>query len=692
MTRSGRGLVMSGLAALSLSACARRAPEVHSSVLLITIDTLRADRVGAYGSSAGLTPALDRMATAGSLFEDVTAAAPLTLPSHATLLSGLNPYHHGVRNNGTYVFPDLKPTLATLLKARGHATAAFVSAVVLDQRYGLARGFDLYDDRITRLASGRSVLESERACDAVVANASEWIQAQQGPFFVWAHFYEPHAPYTPPTDLAVAGRSAYDAEVAAADRCVGRLVQVAEAARPNRLITAVTSDHGEGLGEHGESTHGLFLYQSTLSVPMIISGPGVAAGKRVAGLTRGADLLPTLLGTLGIETPSGLDGRNLFKDPGQREAYAESDYAAGFGWAKLRSWRLGPLKLIDAPRPELYDLSSDPGESTDLASKRPGDVDRLRAVLKTALASEVKSTERRIRGESEEQLRSLGYVAGGSGRSETGGPARDSAALDPKDAMPLLRRFEQAMEAEARQNLAESARILNDLVKSDPTNLTFHRSLASSHRRSGRGVEALRVLRTAAELAPKSASVAHDQSLVQAALGQSVQAIESERRAIELDSGFVEAFDHLSALHAAAGRFEPAREAVENAIRLDPNHAGAWANRGNILRALGKTDEAEKSYARSLELAPGHLEALNGAGVLAVESGRLAAAAELFEEAIARDINFHEARLNLAVVEVQRGHVERAMALAREVASGTRDRALRARARAFLRDLQASSR
>lgn len=687
MRRFGRSAVVSVLAACCVSGCAKRAPEVPPSVLLVTIDTLRADRVGAYGSRAGLTPALDQLAARGWLFEDVVAAVPLTLPSHATILSGLDPYHHGVRNNGTYMFPDVTPTLATILKARGHATAAFVSAVVLDRRYGLARGFDVYDDRIARVAQGRSVLESERPCDAVVANATEWIRAQGGPFVAWVHFYEPHAPYAPPADLAVPGRSPYDAEVAAADRCLGRLTGVAEASRPNRLVTAVTSDHGEGLGEHGESTHGLFVYQSTISVPMVISGPGVAVGKRQAGVTRSADLLPTLLGVLGIEGPAGLDGRNLLKDTGGREAYAESDYATGFGWAPVRSWRIGSLKLVDAPRPELYDLAADPAETADLSGSRPAEVERLRSVLKSALASEVKGAQTNAGPDNEERLRSLGYVAATSRRAEAAG-----AAIDPKDAAPLLRGFEQAMEAETRGDFNTSARRLAELIRKDAANVTFHRSLAAALRRARRGYEALRILDIAEKLDPKSAPLAHDRALVLDELGKGVQAIESERRAIELDPAFVEAHDHLATLHAAAGHFDLAREAVETALRLDPNHARAWANRGNIARAMSQGDEAARSYARALELSPDLAEALNGSGVLAVEAGQLDRAAELFARALANDVSLHEARLNLAVTEFQRGHAARAITLAKEAAASTQDSALRAKARAFLRDLQSSSR
>ena len=665
----------------------RRPTPPPPSLLLVTIDTLRADRVGAYGSNGGLTPALDRLAASGWLFENAVSAVPLTLPSHATLLSGLDPLHHGVRNNGTSVFPGNRGTLATILKARGYATGAFVAAVVLDRRYGLAREFDVYDDQIGREPEGRSVLESDRSCDTVVTSASAWIRAQAGPFVAWVHMYEPHVPYAPPEDLARAhpGRP-YDAEVAAADRCLGRLIADAQVARPDRLVTAVTSDHGEGLGDHGESTHGLFLYQSTLHVPLVISGPGVAQGKRSQYLARAADLLPTLLVILGAPAQDGLDGRSL-AGGGAGESYAETDYPGGFGWSPLRSWRLGNLKLIDAPDAELYDLARDPREERNLADAEPREVERLRSVLSAALKTEVSREERRVSSDTEERLRSLGYVAGSSLRLTTGTKARD-----PKSALPLFRDFERAMASEARGDITASARILASLLSRDPGNLTFRRSLASALRRSARVDEAARVLGDGSRLAPEDASVAHDLAMVLAEQGRTSEAIAFEQRAVVLDPTFADALNHLATLHAIRGEFVKARVAVERAIALDPNNARAWSNRGNIARSQGQAEEAQRSYDRALVLAPDQVEAINGLGVLAVERGRFDEAAPWFERVLVLAPGFHEARLNLAVVEWQRGHVERALELATETTRLAQDPGLRAKAAAFVRDLRLTRR
>jgi arylsulfatase A-like enzyme len=382
-----RVLLLASLA-LAGSACRTPMPEPAASVLLVTIDTLRADRVGAYGAGPGRTPQIDALAAQGLVLEDAWAPVPLTLPSHATILSGLEPPHHGVHDNGAYVFPNEPATLATVLAGRGYATGAFVGAYVLDRRFGLARGFAHYDDRIERNAQGASVLESERRGGEVAAAAEAWIGAQTKPFFAWVHFYDPHAPYDPPSPQreAFAGR-AYEGEVAYADASFGRVLAAARARAGERLLVAVTADHGEGLGEHGERTHGFFVYGATLRVPLVLAGPGFPPGERRRGIARSADILPTLLARLAVPPPPRLDGVDLL---GARpnEAYAESLYPQTLGWAPLRALRVGSLRYVDAPRPELYDLADDPGETRNRLAERSQEAERLRAALAALRAQE----------------------------------------------------------------------------------------------------------------------------------------------------------------------------------------------------------------------------------------------------------------------------------------------------------------
>jgi choline-sulfatase len=677
------------LAALALWFAARgRAPGAgrgpRPSLLLVTIDTLRADRVGAYGGPKGLTPALDELARRGVVFDEALAAVPLTLPSHATILSGLEPVRHGVYDNGTYVFPESRETLATRLAAEGYATGAFVAAYVLDRRFGLARGFSLYDDRITRRSEGMNVLESERRCPEVVAAARPWIEGQAGPFFAWVHLYDPHAPYDPPPAFAERAPNApYDGEVAAADACTGELIAAARARAGEALVVAVISDHGEALGDHGEATHGLFVYQSTLRIPFLLSGPGAPAGER-RGFARSVDVMPTLLGRLGVAVPAGLDGADLLAGPVPREAYAESRYAASFGWAPLHALRLGSLKLIDAPRPELFDLGEDPGEERNLAGARAADVERLRGALRALRSREAAAGRAASDPETAERLQALGYVAAPAAPT---GVVEAATARDPKDALPLYRAFESAVWADARGESARAARELGELVEREPGNASFRRTYASVLRRLGRATEAARVLDGLEQVAPDDAVAWHDRALALAEAGRPDEALRADERASVLNPSLPEPYNHRGALLASAGRYSDALTAFDAAVRLDPNNGQAWSNRANVLRALGRPQEAAQAYRRASELQPSAIDPLNGLGVLAVEAGRLDEAAGLFARILDSDPSYQEARLNLAVVEARRGRVERARALATQVVAQARETELRARAQALLQDL-----
>jgi arylsulfatase A-like enzyme/Flp pilus assembly protein TadD len=680
--RGPRGIPLVVLAALValvagvlLKVGLRRPKAAGASVLLVTIDTLRADHVGAYGDKEARTPALDALAARGLLFEEAVTSVPLTLPSHSTILSGLEPPHHGVRGNGTYSFPAERETLATALHARGYATGAFVAAYVLDRRFGLARGFDTYDDRIERRKEG-GVLESERPCGEVVAAASAWISRQTAPFLAWAHFYEPHAPYDPlpPYRDQHTGRP-YDGEVSAADACLERLGAVAEAARPGRLVVAVLGDHGEGLGEHGERTHGLFVYQSTLHVPLVLAGPGVPEGKR-RGLARTVDVTPTLLGLLGVAALPGLDGVDLLAaTPG--EAYAEALYPESFGWAPLRALRSGSLKLIQAPRPEMYDLDSDPRESTNVLASRGADVARLEARLARLREGEAREA-RKLDGEAAERLGALGYVAG---------PASPASPRDPKDAVELWRLFEDASAAEAAGERGTALLDLAELVRRDPGNVAFRRSQASALRRAAHRDQALVALEELVRLAPSDALAWHERAVALAEAGRAQEALAAAERSTSLDPQAPEAWNHLGVLRAGAGHDEEALAAFSRACELDPTSARAWANRGNALRALGRPAEAREAYERAATLAPRDPDPLNGMGVLAVQAGDLGTAATLFGRALELDPSLGESRMNLAVVEARRGDTAAARKRLRDLIADSTDSVLKDRAREFLKQL-----
>jgi choline-sulfatase len=658
--------------ALAVAACRAPLPETPASVLLVTIDTLRADRVGAYGAGPGRTPQIDALAAQGLLLEDAWASVPLTLPSHATILSGLEPPHHGVHDNGAYVFPAEPATLATVLAGRGYATGAFVGAYVLDRRFGLARGFDYYDDRIERNAQGASVLESERRGGEVARAAEEWIGARTGPFFAWVHFYDPHAPYDPPAPQreAFAGR-AYEGEVAYADASLGRVLAAARARAGARLLVAVTADHGEGLGEHGERTHGFFVYGATLRVPLVLAGPGMPSGERRRGVARSVDILPTLLARLGVPTPPRLDGVDLL---GARpnEAYAESLYPQTLGWAPLRALRVGSLRYVDAPRPELYDLAADPGETRNRIAERAPEAERLRGALAVLRAQERAPSRAGVSAETAERLGALGYVSGAAA------PAAGEALRDPKDALALWQRFEEASWTAARGDDAGALPVLRALVRDEPGNAAFRRALSTSLRRTGHAREAAALL---AGGQAADATAWYERALALAEAGDVAQAVASDERALALDPSLPEVHNHLGVLRARRGEMPRALAAFDAVVRLDPNNALGHANRGNALRSMGRLPEAKDAYEAALRASPRNVDALNGLGTLAVLGGAPDEAVVLFRRALEQQPDLAEARLNLAVALLKGGHPDEARAAVEDLLTRapTGDVAARAR-------------
>ncbi len=394
MRRRVLGLVAAA-AALAAALWLARAGPTRPNVLLVTIDTLRADRLGCYGYTAGATPVQDALAGRGVRFATAIAHAPLTGPSHASLLTGLTPLRHGVRDNGRPTLAATVPTLAEAFRDAGWRTAAFVSGFPLDHRFGFDRGFESYDDRLPRGSDPRRAAFVERTAERTTGAVLRWLgtAAPSAPWFLWVHYFDPHAPYEPPPEQAArfAGRP-YDGEVAFVDAQLGRLLQAVENGNRGReTLVLVTSDHGESLGEHGEETHGVFIYDATLRVPLVLAGPGVPRGRVSHTVARGIDVAPTLLALAGAPPLRGAQGRSLVPSLSGEElddapTYVESLFVAlNLGWAPLHGWRTARMKLIDAPQPELYALDQDPREQTNLAAARAGDALALRAALKTEL-------------------------------------------------------------------------------------------------------------------------------------------------------------------------------------------------------------------------------------------------------------------------------------------------------------------
>jgi arylsulfatase A-like enzyme len=523
-------------------------PPAARSVLLITIDTLRADRLGCYGDTAARTPRIDAQAAQGTLFERAFTPAPITLPAHASLFTGLIPPAHGVRGNGAFALAPGKPTVAEALRAHGLATAAFVGGFPLSRRFGLDRGFDHYDDRMAK-APGLNFDFAERRGDDVATAAIDWLGAHPGAVFAWVHFFDPHAPYDPPPAFAVEG-DPYRGEIAAVDAAVGRLLEVWDA-RPEEDAVVVTADHGEAFGEHGEESHSLFVYDVTLRVPLIVRAPGVAPGRRAPAPVSLVDLPATVLTLAGA--PRSLPGQNVLAPASGSALYAETlAPRLDFGWSDLRSIREGRFKLIRAPRPELYDVVADPAESRDLSASEPATAARLASALDGILAAAGEGQSRRaVDAETVERLRALGYVqaapAGGTG-------------ADPKDKVAVAARIAKATGPFASQ--AEAIAAYRAIVALDPDVPIVNLRLADALLRSGRAKESIPHFEKVAAAAPRSA----------------------------------DPFVGLATALAQLGRMDAAVRALEQGLAVDPASGQAHYNLGEIARVRGDREAARKAY------------------------------------------------------------------------------------------------
>jgi len=590
--RAARALSLLVLAVAT--ACTPAGPATKptaANLLVITIDTLRADRLGAYGYTRARTPSLDALAKAGTTFDRAYSASPVTLPSHATLLTGRYPPGHGSRDNGLRMSADT-PTLATTLQPRGLKTAAFVAAFPLDHQFGLNRGFDVYGDRIPRGPDGR--IANERPAPQVVDDAIAWLsEVAPAPFFLWVHLFEPHAPYGDPSSGRTVNER-YDDEVATADREIGRLLAALGQARQDTIVVAA-GDHGEAFGEHGEYAHSIFVYDTTLRVPLIVSGPGVRAAARVADPVTLADVAPTVMRLLGGAMKE-VDGVDLSAALGgaavpRRELYAESFAPlVEFGWAPLRSLRSGKWKLIAAPRPELFDIEADPAETTDLAAAQPSIVRDLEARASRYSGADLPSAAA-IGVEAAERLRALGYSAG-SVR-----PSSSSGRPDPKDRRELSARIAQVTSGELTGAALVAA--LEGIVREDPRNGQAQLRLAYARLQAGDCARAEPAFHAAAAAGLPSADVFIG---LATCLGQRRDLAGAERalneaRRLEPDNPVVTA--NLGVLLMERGDLPAAIRALKSAIAVEPALHEA---RFNLALAYARAGDRGEAAAAAREL------------------------------------------------------------------------------------------
>ena len=600
------------------------------NILIVTIDTLRADALGSYGGKA-LTPNLDRLAASGVRFDFAHAHAVVTLPSHTSIFTGRYPFEHGVRDNSGYRVPDDAVTLAEIAKARGYATGAFVGAFPLNRQFGLAQGFDEYDDLSGREIAAADFAFIERPAGEVVAAARAWIEKQNGPWFAWVHVFDPHSPYAPPAPYNAEYRQTpYTGEVAYVDSALGPLLALAGSGpRPTAVI--VTADHGEGLGDHGESTHGLFAYEPTLKVPLIVAQAGPGAPSAVADVAtdapvRHVDILPTIAELTGLTLPDGLPGRSLLAvadDAQPRTSYFESmSPMLGRGWAPLRGVIDGREKYIDLPIEELYDLAGDPDETRNLAP-RARDRARLLLARLDAFQAPLPSEQQQETAEVRARLQSLGYVSGSAPRK-----AEYTEADDPKRLVEIDRLMMDGIALHGRGQVAEGMDAYRRVIAARPDMEIAYRRLA----------------------------------FMQAEQGQFDAAIATMREGLSKTGPNIDAEIKLGTYLAEAGQFDEAIARLERVTAAAPDNIEALNARGIAYARAGRPADALKAFERILAIDARDAFALENAGAMHLERGDLAAAAALFQRAADHDPDSSRARAGLGVVALRAGRKDDAIA------------------------------
>lgn len=643
--------------------------EKRLNVLLITIDTLRADRLSCYGGLNPRTPNIDSLAGKGILFSKAFAPSPLTLPSHANILLGVTPLHHRVHDNSNFIVAGEFLTLAEHLKDFGYSTAAVIGAYPLDSRFGLNQGFDVYDDEYGS-QDFQEITYVERKAEAVVENSLRWLMSRKNPWFLWVHCFDPHVPYQPPEPFKSRYENRpYEGEVAYVDYALGKLFDYLKDKNLfDRTVIIFTSDHGESLGEHGENTHGYFAYNSTIWVPLIFCVPGMKPGQ-IDQYVSHIDIFPTLCDVLEVHKPGFLQGISLLPAirgktlPG-RPIYFESMYPFySRGWAPLTGFISRSKKFIDSPLPELYDLNADFNETHNLASQQNLDDFRtqLRGIARSFSLPEKGAREQKIDRESREKLESLGYISSAqAARKEKFGPEDDIKTL-----LPFDNRAAEAFDLynNNRGRVQEAVEALKNIMAERKDIDISYTNLAAIYKGEGRFSESLEILEQGLRQLPSSYEIfltyvnyllsagryddvikifneknlsqrEHDPEIwnclgvAYASKKDLAKAISAYEKAISLDKDFPAVFNNLGTLYFLvfvsarnAEAYEKSAQNFNKAIKLDPAYAAAYNGMGALYREAGNLDDAISCWEKAVELRPDFGNALYNLGLAYLDKG-----------------------------------------------------------------------
>jgi len=688
--------------------CESRSPP---NLVLITLDTTRADHLGAYGYGRDTSPALDALAAESALFERAFSHVPVTLPAHTSILTGHLPTAHGIRDNGRFIVPEELETLPEILGRQGYATAAFVSGFVLDSRFGLDQGFDTYDDSFTeewseeKLRDARiyNQMVTDRPADQTTDRALVWLREHDdGPFFIWVHYYDPHQRYAPPRPYdQLFHDSPYDGEIAFMDSQIERLFSfLGEAELWENTAIVVTGDHGESLGQHGEATHAVLSYDSTLRVPLIVKAPApTPAPRRVAQSTSHVDLQPTMLEMLGLPEHEGA-GRSLVPAlEGRGGAAARQSYFEcalprfSFGWEPLFGLRADGWKYIHAPEPELYDLSSDPNELYNLARSQPEKRDDLEALLFRTIADNPPLAVDSTRGEMTEDVRqrlsALGYF-GGSSTSVADLNAREpSGRRSPNDGVVYLSDYYLANSLAGWGRLREAAEIYRSaLLPLDPENPIFLTTLANLERRLGRAEQAFTLYRRAQVVDPSDATTLVALAQLESDRGATDAARELLAAAREVAPEDLTAAYLEAELASRQDRSDEAISGYRRALAIDGTHRDSLIGIGVALAKAGQTEEARRQLGAALDIAPFSARAHYNLGLLELNAGNAETAAGAFERALRYQRPYPAASLGLAMALIEQGDDDAAELELEQLISEARQETALERARELLATLR----
>jgi choline-sulfatase len=621
-----------------LGSCGSISPPVPKrlNLLLVTIDTLRPDRLGCYGYSKIETPNLDRIARQGVLFENAIAPAPLTAPSHASMMTGVYPTTHKVRNTGGFVLSSSQTTLAKLLQDQGWDTAAFIGSSVLKRRFGLNQGFAVYDDEMPTAATGSGQAEPERRADEVVDRAVKWLDAQSGkPFFLWVHVYDPHIPYDPPAPFREKYKDhPYDGEIAYTDQQLGRLFESAgRKSQSANTVTIVLSDHGESFSEHGEYTHGIFLYDSTLRIAFLMAGGSIPAGVRVKQQARTIDLLPTVLELVGGKAQGGqvtTPGTSLVpsfsgKEVATAYSYSETLFPKlNMGWAETRAMRTNRWKYIRAPKPELYDLAQDPGETSNVIASHSAEAQELEAKLTAVTGSTDKVAPAAMDPHTLEQLKSLGYLGGAS----TQATELTGNGTDAKDRLEVLRLLHLATHSAAP--LPDRISLLRQAVAKDPDNASLYNSLGNLYAEAGRQAEAMKLYEDALHKGVHAAWLYSRLGSLYLRQGKKTEAIALFETATQLNPSDYESLENLAVAYRQAGRLDDSERALNAILKSGEEYAPAYNELGMAAFQKGNVAGAQGYFEKAARLDPTYQLNLGRFYKMAGDNARARTAFEAF--------------------------------------------------------------